>query len=171
MEALEVRAAIEGDVEEWLVVFEEVAAEGRWIGAEAPVDRARARRVFDARLNSEHAATFIAETDGILVGHLGVDLTAGVADLGMMVRDRYRGQGVGSRLLEACIDWSRTHGAHKITLSVWPHNERAIRLYKHHGFVVEGRLRRQWRRRNGELWDTLLMGLVLDTRALGSPHT
>ena len=170
MGALRVRRVVEGDFEEWLALFEEVAAEGRWIGAEAPVDRDRARRVFEARLDFEQAATFIAEADGVLVGHLGVDLAGGVADLGMMVRDSHRGRGVGSSLLEACIDWSRAHAAHKVTLSVWPHNEPALRLYTRYGFVIEGRLRRQWRRRNGELWDSLLMGLVLDTSSPGSPY-
>jgi putative acetyltransferase len=68
------------------------------------------------------------------------------------------------------MDWSRAHGAHKVTLSVWPHNERALRLYMSHGFGVEGRLRRHWRRRNGELWDALLMALVLDTSSPGSPY-
>lgn len=170
MGALTVRRAVEGDFEEWLAVFEEVAGEGRWIGAEAPVDRARARRVFDARLDSERGAAFVAETDGALVGHLGVDLTGGVAELGMMVRESARGQGVGSSLLEACIDWCRARDAHKVTLSVWPHNDRALRLYLRHGFVIEGRLRRQWRRRNGELWDAIQMGLVLDTTSPGSRY-
>lgn len=169
MSALEVRPAVEADFDEWFVLFEEVAEEGRWIGAEAPVDRDRARRVFDARLDSDDAATFIAEIDGVLVGHLGVDLAGGRADLGMMVRDGKRGQGVGARLLDACVDWSRSHLAHKVTLSVWPHNERALRLYQSHGFVVEGRLGRHWRRRNGELWDVLIMGLVLDSTAPGCP--
>ena len=151
-------------------MFEAVAGEGRWIGAEAPVDRDWARQVFERRLDSEQAATFIAEDGHLLVGHLGVDLAGGVADLGMMVRADHRGEGVGSRLVEACIDWSRAHGANKVTLSVWPHNEPALRLYRSHGFVTEGRLRRHWRRRNGELWDALLMGLVLDTTSPGSRH-
>jgi len=167
--ALRARRAVEGDFEEWLALFAEVAAEGRWIGAEAPVDSDRARRVFEARLDFEQAATFIAEADGVLVGHLGADLAGGVADLGMMVRDGHRGRGVGSSLLGACIDWSRDHAVHKVALSVWPHNERALRFYRRYGFVIEGRLRRQWRRRNGELWDALLMGLVLDTTSPGSP--
>jgi RimJ/RimL family protein N-acetyltransferase len=44
---------------------------------------------------------------------------------------------------------------------VWPHNDRAIALYEKLGFVEEGRLRRHYRRRNGELWDAVVMGLVL----------
>jgi hypothetical protein len=51
-----VREAVEGDFEEWLALLEEVAAERRWIGAEAPVDSDRARRIFEARLNFEQAA-------------------------------------------------------------------------------------------------------------------
>jgi hypothetical protein len=36
--------------------------------------------------------------------------------------------------------------------------------------VEEGRLRRHYRRRNGELWDAVVMGLVFDTTTPGSPH-
>jgi RimJ/RimL family protein N-acetyltransferase len=53
---------------------------------------------------------------------------------------------------------------------VWPHNAAAIALYRKVGFQVEGRRRRQYRRRNGELWDAILMGLVLDEVSPGSPH-
>jgi RimJ/RimL family protein N-acetyltransferase len=45
---------------------------------------------------------------------------------------------------------------------VFPWNEPAIALYRKFGFVEEGRLRKQYRRQNGELWDVLVMGLVLD---------
>ena len=107
--------------------------------------------------------------DGHLVGELGVHRQAGVADLGMMVRDGYRGRGIGSALMEACIDWSRANRAHKITLTVFPHNAAGLALYRKHGFTVEGRLVRHWRRRTGELWDAIPMGLVLDDTTPGSP--
>ena len=48
-------------------------------------------------------------------------------------------------------------------------NTRAIGLYEKLGFVVEGRYRRHWRRRDGSLWDSLLMGLVLDETSPGGP--
>ncbi len=44
---------------------------------------------------------------------------------------------------------------------VFPHNEAAIALYRRVGFVEEGLLRRHYRRRDGELWDALLMALYL----------
>ena len=53
---------------------------------------------------------------------------------------------------------------------MWPHNDAAIALYRSRGFTVEGRLRRQYRRADGELWDAITMGLVLDTQSPGSPY-
>jgi RimJ/RimL family protein N-acetyltransferase len=94
----------------------------------------------------------------------------GVADLGMLVRDGRRGQGVGSALMEACLGWCRGIGAHKVTLTVFPHNAAGLALYRKFGFVEEGRLVRHYRRRSGQLWDAIAMGLVLDEDRPGSPY-
>src|SRR5439155_279731 len=80
----------------------------------------------------------------------------------LMVDGDRRGQGIGSALMAAAIEWARTAGAHKLSLQVWPHNEAARALYRKFGFEEEGLLRRQYRRRNGELWDAIVMGLLLD---------
>ena len=106
---------------------------------------------------------FVADDEGAIVGLLGIELTSyGVADFGMMVAADRRGQGIGSALMAAAIEWARTAGAHKLSLQVWPHNEAARALYRKFGFEEEGLLRRQYRRRNGELWDAIVMGLLLD---------
>ena len=89
-------------------------------------------------------------------------LSYGVADLGMLVTPDWRGRGVGSALLTAGIDWARAAGAHKISLQHWPHNDTARALYERFGFEQEGYLRRHYRRKNGELWDAAVMGLLLD---------
>jgi RimJ/RimL family protein N-acetyltransferase len=106
----------------------------------------------------------VADDDGRVVGTIGLHLANyGVAELGMALLDGYRGQGLGTRLLQAGIDWAKDAGAHKMALQVWPHNAHAIALYEKLGFVEEGRLRRHYRRRNGELWDAVVMGLVFET--------
>jgi len=110
-----------------------------------------------------------AEADDV-VGAIGLQQLRGVVGLGMMISSDRPGQGIGQRLLAAGIEWARSVGAHKMTLEVWSHNERAIALYLRFGFDVEGRLRRHHRRRSGELWDSIAMGLVLDTDSPGSPH-
>jgi RimJ/RimL family protein N-acetyltransferase len=161
--AVTVRAAREEDLDAMVELTVAVAEEGRWIGPEAPVDRERRRRLYAADLQRDDTGVFVAEAGGRLVGHLGIILAGyGVADLGMLVAAGWRGRGVGSALLRAGIDWARQAGAHKIALQVWPHNQAAIALYERFGFQREGRLRRHYRRRSGELWDAIVMGLPLE---------
>ncbi len=88
----------------------------------------------------------------------------------MMVARERRGQGIGGRLLDDSLRWGRESGLHKVDLGVWPHNAAAIALYRSRGFTVEGRLRRHFRRANGELWDVVTMGIVLDTQSPGSSY-
>lgn len=144
-----------------LDAYESVAAEGRYIGGELPVDRAERRAGWLEALDDSSAASFVAEVDGTIVGTAGVKGT-GPSELGMLVVSGWRGRGVGSGLLRACIDWARLVGSHKVSLQVWPHNTAAIGLYLKHGFIREGYLQRHWRRRNGELWDAVVMGLLLE---------
>ena len=52
-------------------------------------------------------------------------------------------------------------GLHRIGLSVFAFNERAIRSYRSVGFVVEGRAREAiWR--EGRWWDEISMSLLAD---------
>jgi ribosomal protein S18 acetylase RimI-like enzyme len=85
----------------------------------------------------------------------------------MAVAAPHRGLGVGGALLDAAIAWCRDAALSKISCQVWPPNGAALALYRSRGFLVEGRLRRHWRRRNGELWDAIVMGLVLDEHSPG----
>jgi RimJ/RimL family protein N-acetyltransferase len=164
-----VRPSTAADFEDWFGLYESVAAEGKWIGGEAPVDRIARKRSYLETLQNEEAASFVAEVDGRLVGSLGVHMRAGIADLGMLIDVEWRGRGIGSALMEACIAWASDHGAHKVVLEVWPHNQSAQALYRKFGFEEEGRLKRHYRRRNGELWDAIRMGLVLDRSSPGCP--
>ena len=77
------------------------------------------------------------------------------------VAREWRGRGVGSALLAAAIERARADGVHKLSLEVFPHNEAGIALYRKFGFVEEGRRVKQYRRASGELWDSVVMGLLL----------
>jgi RimJ/RimL family protein N-acetyltransferase len=160
------------DADGYIAVFEAVAAEGRWIGAELPFDEVqRARWRASAASAPDDAFTIVAIAGSRLVGFAHIGLDRGHAHLGMAVLDGFRGRGIGRRLLDGCIDWARAAGAHKVDLEVWPHNAAALRLYEAAGFSIEGRRRRHWRRNSGELWDSIEMGLVLDETAPGSPYS
>jgi RimJ/RimL family protein N-acetyltransferase len=159
-----IRPEQESDIEAVLDVLEAVGAEGRWIGTEVPFDRsARVDGLRDSLSQPERFGGFVAEVDGRVVGSVGLHLASyGVVSLGMAILDGYRDRGIGTRLIERGIEWARQAGAHKLALEVWPHNDPAIRLYMKKGFTQEGRLRRHYRRKNGELWDAIVMGLLLD---------
>lgn len=163
------RLAEAGDFDAYMDAFEAVAAEGRWMGAEAPLDREARRAGFDRAVAGDNSVLFLADAGGPIVGGIYASLHGGVVDLGMFVVEGQRGGGIGSALLEAVIDWARAANAHKISLGVWPTNHPAIGLYARYGFRVEGTRRRHSRRRSGALWDAAWMALVLDEDSPGGP--
>lgn len=168
---MNVREAAVGDVEGCLDLLESVVAEGIWLGLQPPFDRDERRERVLADLDDEQSVALVAveQESGRVVGNLRLHVAPyGVADFGMCVAPGYRRQGVGRRLVTEAIEAARRLGAHKVTLQVWPHNGPARRLYRQLGFVEEGRLRRHYPRRNGELWDAIVMGLVLDEERPGS---
>jgi putative acetyltransferase len=159
------------DVDAVVDMFVAVVDEDRWLGSQPPVDRAAQRERFLLEAGpSTESASLVAVAGEEVIGHARVDVTPyNVAGLGMMVAAGWRGRGVGGALVRAAIDAARDLGAHKLALQVWPHNEAALRLYLRHGFVEEGVLRRHYPRRNGELWDAVIMGLVFDETSPGGP--
>jgi RimJ/RimL family protein N-acetyltransferase len=161
-----VRPALEDDLDVLVDQTWAVAAEGRWIGAEVPFDRDARRARLATLITGESSTMLVADTAPTggpgVVGHISVAIAPyGVAEIGMLIAEGWRGQGLGRTLLGAAIAWAAANGAHKMALEVWPHNTAALRLYSAAGFVEEGRKRRHYRRRNGELWDALLMGRPL----------
>jgi RimJ/RimL family protein N-acetyltransferase len=153
---VDIRPADEHDRRSIAQLFAAVAEERDGIATEPPVDvEARAASL---RLEGMFVAVVVDE----IVGMLHVEKSYfGFGEIGMMVARDRRGSGVGSALVAASIEWSREQGLHKLTLSVFPHNEAATRLYRKFGFEEEGRRVKQMRRANGELWDLIEMGLLL----------
>ena len=169
---IDVRPATADDVPAMVDLHMRVAAEGMWIGTESPVDIDRFTRWFTESITSEQQLRLVAADADRIVGSLGVNPSQpGILYLGMAVDAAHRGQGVGTAMMRAAIDWARAQtGMHKLELEVWPHNAAGIALYRKVGFAVEGRRRRHYRRRNGELWDAVLMALVLDQSSPCSPY-
>jgi RimJ/RimL family protein N-acetyltransferase len=154
---MEVRPSREEDKVPLAQLYAAVAEERIHIGGEPPVD-------IEARAASWSLdGDFLAEEGGEIIGSLHVQANRyhGYGEIGMMVARDWRGRGVGTALMEAAIAWAREQGLHKLSLDVFPHNEAAIALYRKLGFVEEGRRVKQYRRRNGELWDSIEMGLQL----------
>ena len=76
---------------------------------------------------------------------------------GMAVRDDWRRQGVGTKLMEAALDLADNWlGLTRLDLRVFAANEAALGLYRKFGFEVEGTHRR-FALRAGEYADALVM--------------
>lgn len=151
-----VRPAVDGDRRSLALLFAAVAEERDGIAAEPPTDVDKRAASWDLD------RTLVALAAGEVVGVIFViESSFGFGEIGMMVAADWRGRGVGTALVAAAIEWARARGLHKLTLSVFPHNEAAVALYQKFRFVEEGRLSQHIRRANGELWDLIQMGLLL----------
>jgi RimJ/RimL family protein N-acetyltransferase len=161
---LRVRRGEPGDAGKLVELARDVGAEpegwlitnGAW---RSPGEERRYLRA--VRRDNPHAAVFVAEEDGNVVGRLSIARDAHpasqhVADLGLMVARGHRRRGIGLALMEAAEDWARLAGVRKIELHVFPHNEAAIALYERMGYEREG-VRRRHYRRGDELVDAILM--------------
>ncbi|MBW3593951.1 MAG: GNAT family N-acetyltransferase [Actinobacteria bacterium] len=155
-----VRQATLEDLDGVFDVYAEVAAERVHIGGEPPIDRDARLAKWREHFDRPHHVTFVAVADGRIVGSASITW-AGASEIGMAILSEWRGKGIGSALLEALIAWAERDGSHKMELYVWPHNDAAIALYEKFGFEREGYLKRHYRRRNGEIWDCIIMGLQL----------
>lgn len=61
-----------------------------------------------------------------------------VAVLGIIIRKKYRNQGLGNELIKYSLVEAEKKGKEKVILSVFATNESAIHLYKNLGFEVVG---------------------------------
>lgn len=126
------------------------------------------REFIEATLASPYRLMLVAVDDtGAIIGELSLNgsprkaLRHGV-ELGMTVRQDWRGQGVGSALMHRAITWAQTGGVIKrIQLHVYARNAPAIALYRKFGFVEEGR-RRAAIYQDGVYLDDLIMTLLVN---------
>jgi RimJ/RimL family protein N-acetyltransferase len=84
-----------------------------------------------------------------------------VGRLGIAILPEYRGQGIGYKLVSACLDWARRIKLEKVELQVYADNAAAIALYRKFNFVQEG-LKKKGRKLDGQYQDILLMAIDLN---------
>jgi RimJ/RimL family protein N-acetyltransferase len=132
-------------------LFAEVRKEGRWL-ITTPGSVSEPSEAFwigELIRASEHLA-LVAEADGDVVGNVLVSVDRGVATehigvLSICIAAEWRDVGIGSELVSAAQRWVRERGLRKLSLGVFPDNERAIAVYERRGFVREGLRRMQYR--------------------------
>ncbi len=93
---------------------------------------------------NDQQITFVAEQGDKLCGMMVIvrgdsPKTAHSANIySVFVDPSVRGQGVATRLIEACLAWAKRQSLRLIKLSVVANNASALKLYLRHGFVIYG---------------------------------
>ncbi|MFA6043530.1 MAG: N-acetyltransferase [Phycisphaerales bacterium] len=84
-------------------------------------------------------------------------------ELGMSVISPWRGRGVGTALMDACVTWARIRSEIElITLAVYADNAAGLALYRRFGFVQYALLPGGLKHDDGSRWDQVFM--YLDVR-------
>ena len=104
------------------------------------------RAAYDASVNDPDAAPFLALADGKPAGFVGfgfrrrlnrATFEGWISDL--VVREPYRGRGIGRALLAAALAEWRLRGSHRVELEVGYERTAARGLYAAMGFVEQGK--------------------------------
>jgi len=143
------RDANAGDLRAICTLGQEVntAHQAAWPDVFAPPgDMESQEALWRQGIGAPDATTFVAESDGQVIGFVNVFvvndknpllLPVTTARLGSVgVAKAHRGQGIGTELVRRAEEWAAGRGAVRITLNVWTFNERAVELYRELGYEV-----------------------------------
>ncbi len=97
---------------------------------------------FTDKVSGKSGICFIALEDDKLVGYIAGSMmkpdstrSVSVASLdNMLVEEEYRGNGIGTSLLEHFKKWAKAKGAGSVEVSAYFNNKKAIRFYQSVGF-------------------------------------
>jgi ribosomal-protein-alanine N-acetyltransferase len=95
---------------------------------------------FRTELTQNHFAKYmVMERDGVILGYGGMWIIVDEAHVtNIAVREPYRGQGLGEKLLRELMRTALWFGAKRMTLEVRVTNDRAQSLYRKLGFYESG---------------------------------
>lgn len=100
--------------------------------------------------NSEESELFVAEYDSEIVGIVEINIRRAVNNFlkkdrewvsldTIMIKEKYRNNGIGEMLVDTVLDWSREKNINRIELNVYEFNKNAIKFYQRLGFETLNR--------------------------------
>jgi ribosomal protein S18 acetylase RimI-like enzyme len=102
----------------------------------------KGKEFFTKVLNNPESYCLIAEDNDKAIGYLVASSKetgyrkSRCAELqNMGVSPDYRSQGIGSMLVQKCLEWAKTKGYQKMYVSAYFGNKDAIKFYKKNGFL------------------------------------
>lgn len=93
---------------------------------------------------------FVYEKDEKVIGFYIISCISDLVEIFTIAIDKdYRGQGIGSELLEHLIQVAKDNGAKEIWLEASTRNEAAVNLYQKYGFNIQS-TRKNYYQKTGE---------------------
>ena len=119
------------------------------------------------KTDSESEVEILAQVEGAVAGLAGIAAVGGRdkichrAEVGISIDRKYWDLGIGTALMNACIDCAREAGYEQLELSVVAENETAITMYKKAGFMEYGRNPRGFKSRLSGYQELVYMRMEL----------
>jgi RimJ/RimL family protein N-acetyltransferase len=125
-------------------------------------------REYISGLDNDKNLLIVAETGNEVIGCLAaLQADAGkrretehILQVGLHLREPFRGLGIGPHLLDYSIAWAHERGFKKLEANIFTTNQRSLNLFKKAGFTEEG-VRKNRIRVGKEFISEVLMGKVL----------
>jgi putative acetyltransferase len=158
-----IRRAEPGDYESFRHIFEDESAYSGTLQVPFPSAEAWKKRLSD---NDAGHYLLLATVDGKPAGSAGLHPSQGSPRrahamlLGMAVRSDFQGMGVGNALMQGLLEIADNWlNVIRLELTVFTDNERALALYRKHGFEIEG-THKAYALRAGRWADTYSMARI-----------
>lgn len=136
-DVVEIRPAAREDLHSLVEMLEDLFS----IEEDFTADPARQLRGLELMLENGRGRILIADADGTPVGMCSGQLTVSTAEGGpavliedVIVREGWRGQGIGARLMDGINAWARRNKARRLQLLADVGNAPALDFYAHLGW-------------------------------------
>ena len=169
-EQLIIREATKEDASRAIDYIKKVGDETDFLtfaGDELSREKSEQEKIIEDHRIAENQIFLVAEIGNEIVGLLNVatrkrERLKHVGEFGISVLKAHWGKGIASIMLKIMINWAKENKIiTKLNLQVLSHNESAIKLYKKHGFEMEGCMRRDFYIK-GQYYDAYFMGMLID---------
>lgn len=164
-----IREVTTSDAENLLYLIQDVEASSKYMllePGERNVTREQHMNMVENIVKSDNSTILVAENNQELIGYV---MTIGgrtkrnkhSAYIVIGIVDKYRGNGIGTKLFEEITNWAADHGIYRLELTVVTENEAGVALYKKIGFEIEG-VKRNSLLIDGQFVDEYYMSKLID---------
>jgi len=160
-----IRQAREEDLTGLVGAIRQAIGGGEYARAETVADVVDNEGVLLRHNEIESRIFFVATVGSEVVGwvhlrHVDLDKLSHTAQLTVGVLEEYRGNGIGSHLLERGLEWAKQQGFEKIENALPASNEQAIAFLEERGWAVEA-VREDHYKLDGAYVDEVMMATHL----------